>query len=183
MAAFEQHLSFDISRTTSTKVLRIVDTSYYPGNVENELVEILPPTSTRWTTFYVVPTFDLKANAASLGLVRAKSYGELPDLPDGIYQIKISIKPNFSTHEEFYHLRTASIEKTWNEQLCALYSQQCSVSKGEFQSLRTTLLSIWMDIKAAIAKVEICHERKEGLQLYEKALNDLNKYKDECGCS
>lgn len=159
-----------------------MDTSFYTRNTENELLEILAPTSTKWVTFYVTQYFDLKVNAVSLGIAHVKSYGQLPDLPDGVYQIRLSVKPNFASHAEFFHLRTINLETEWNKELCKLYSAQCSLSKKDFEESKRTLLSIWMDIKAASAKIEICHERTEGLNLYEKAKEDLNKYRNDCGC-
>lgn len=182
MAAFEPNLSIDVSRTTSKKVLRIFDTSFYTRPPENCLVEIAAPTSTKWVTFHIVPGFDLKTNASSLGLARVKSYGQLPDLPDGLYHIRQSIKPNFGSLTEFYHFRTLQLEDKWNKAVCDLYSKQCSFIKKEFEENKSTLMSIWMDIKACIIKAEVCHEKKEATELYEKAEEDLKNYNNECGC-
>lgn len=182
MASFEHSITIDVSRKTSTKVLRIKDTSFFATNVENMLLEILAPTSTVWKTFKVIPGFDHISNSVSLGLTHPSSRGELPDLPDGVYDIKVSVKPNFATHEEFYHLRTNSLTSEWEKELCKLYSQQCNLTKKEFEDSKKKLMDIYFDLLAAVTKVETCHERKEGLNLYTKAKDDLKKYRNECGC-
>lgn len=182
MAAFEHNLTIDISRKTSTKALRIKDTSFYSRDVENMLLEILAPTASVWRTFKVIPRFDFIANSVSLGLANHHSSGEIPDLPDGVYQIKVSVKPNFATHQEFYHLRINALTLEWEKELCKLYSEQCSLTKKEFEESKRKLLDIHFDLLAAVSKVEICHKRKEGLNLYTKAKDDLKKYRNECGC-
>lgn len=161
-----------------------MDTSIFLPDVEpdNFLVEVLSPTVNRWLTYHVSKGFHLVLNGASLKMQTAKTSKNLQSLPDGVYSIRLSVTPNFSTLVEFDHLRTRQLQERYDETLCKIYSEQCSVTKKEFEEKKRELLSILMDIKAAIAKVEVGHEKKEGLELYEKASKDLKRFSNECGC-
>jgi hypothetical protein len=177
-------LSLIPERYSDPKVLLLRDTSIYMPfeDPENFLLEILSPTVSRWISYQVNAGFSLTLNGSSLKMQSAKTSNELQSLPDGVYTLRMSVKPNFSTLVEFDHLRTVQVQRKYDEVLCNLYSTQCSITRKEFEEKRKQLLSILMDLKAAIAKVEICHEKAEGIDLYEKVKKDLKKFSDECGC-
>lgn len=180
-------LSLDISKTTRVQTLRVSDAStFFSADApENFLLEIISPLSDKWITYNVIAGFNLILNAYSLKLAVLQPGGKpkttLP-LPDGIYTFRMSVKPNMSTLVEYDHLRTRILDEAYNSSLCKLYSEQCSINSREFEKRRATLLSIKMDIMAAISYVEDCHDKKKGLALYEKASKDLKKFKDECQC-
>jgi hypothetical protein len=180
-------LGIDISRTTNTRILRISDTSVFFSleEPENFLMEVLTPLSSKWVTYNVNPSFNLIFNAYALKIAVLQT-GATPNnnlpLPDGIYSIRLSIKPNISTVVEFEHLRTRILDEAYSQALCNLYSERCIINSREFESRRSTLLGIKMDIMAAIDFVENMHDKKKGLALYEKASKDLKKFKDECKC-
>ena len=174
-------LSLDISRTSSLKTLVITDTSSLTEDVENYLLEILPPSS-NWITYKVSPNFTNSYNASSLNIQKVKDKAKLADLYDGIYELKLSYKPNYSTYVHYLHLRTSYLEYDFGKVMNTLYSEQCSLIRQEFMDKKRLLLSIWMDIKAAIYKVEIEHDKVKGIALYNKAKEDLKQFKDDCGC-
>jgi hypothetical protein len=176
-------LSLEVVKNNNPKTLILLDSSLIANTPENYLVEILSPTATKWKTLKVNPNFSLVLNATALGLCSVSKSSQLPDLQDGVYEIKQSEKPNYETAQHFYHLRVSSLQKKYDETLCCLYSKQYSLSRQEFEMKRTKLLSILMDMKAAVSKVEVCHDRKQGIELYKKAENELKEFNNGCRCS
>lgn len=180
-------LGIDISRSTNTRILRISDTSTFFSldDPENFLLEVLTPLSNRWVTYEVNKGFNLIFNAYALKMSVLQA-GDVPKnnlpIPDGIYVIRMSIKPNISTLVEYEHLRTRILDEAYSNSLCNLYSERCAINSKEFEYRRNKLLGIKMDIMAAIDFVENMHDKKKGLALYEKASKDLKKFNDECKC-
>lgn len=177
------NLSLEVLKDNNIKTLTVIDTSFYFDSVENLLLEVLSPTASTWKTYKVNPSFILTLNASSLGLCQVTSAGQLPDLQDGIYELGVSYKPNFSTQVKYLHFYMKNILKTYYSSLESLYSSQCSISNREFEESRDILIRIKMDIDAAKWMVEVEHKKEEGKTLYEKIQEDLKKYNNECGCS
>lgn len=149
-------------------------------SIENLLLEVLSPSLNEWITHKVNPEFIFVLNASSLGICNVKYASELPSLDDGIYEIKISYKPNYATHKLYYHLNIKNILKTFWDEIESLYSRQVSITKREFEYSRELLMKLQMDLYAAKWMVEEKHKKKEGLELYNKVKEDLKKYKDDC---
>lgn len=174
-------LSLDISQTTNPKTLRVFDTSNHTSDVENFLLECLPPNKTSWIVYKQSPRFSFTFNTSNLKLAKAGNTNELINLPDGIYEFRLSYKPNYSTVIHYYHLRTSLLLKDYKDQVTKLYSQKCDFTKSEFQDRKKQLLEIKFMMDAAKYMVEDCLD-KEGKMLYEEAKNLLTKYSDACGC-
>jgi hypothetical protein len=175
-------ISIDISQTNSTKTLRVFDTSYHTDDIENFLLECLPPNKTNWITYQVSPHFNFTFNTANLHLAKAGNETELLDLPDGIYEFKISYKPNYPTLVSYYHFRNLFQVKKLQTEICKLYSGKCNFTKSEFETRKKQLLEIKFLLDAAKYSVEECLEKKQGKELYEEAKKLLTKYSDSCGC-
>lgn len=175
-------LMLDVLKDNNLKTLTIIDSSYYLDAVENLLLEVLSPYSSKWVTHKVNPSFLLTLNASSLGLAKVKSVEELPVLMDGIYELKISHKPNFSSVKHFYHFNIKNLLFEYYSALEDLYSQRCTITNTVFEQSRDVLLKIKMDIDAIKWMVEIAHKKEEGKELYKKVSEDLKKYNNECGC-
>lgn len=162
----------------------VVDTSAYVSisSVDNLLLEVLPPSGIKWVTYRVAPHFLFTLNSSNLKINQVNDTSNLADLPDGIYELKISHKPNFSTHRHFLHFRYSKLFSDYKQQICKLYSEQCSFNKSEFEDKKKQLMEIKFLMDAAKYQVEECHEKKKGLELYEDAKQLLSRYKDSCGC-
>lgn len=133
-------------------------------------------------TFHVLKGFSLAVNSSSLGYRKVVDTSDLRDLPDGIYEIKQSYKPNIHTLVHYYHLRTADLERKLRSEYDKLIGDTCKLSREEFYKNRDRLREIDEYILAARWKVEECADKKQGKELYEWATKLLEQYTNECQC-
>jgi hypothetical protein len=176
-------LSLEVSDAPNVKVLRVFDTSYWAGDaIENYLIEVLPVNRSKWVTFHVQKGFSLAMNSSSLGYRRVADDSQLVGIPDGIYEIKQSYKPNIHTLQHYYHLRVAELRKKIRSEWDKLVDNTCKISREEFNTNRDKLRDIEEYLLAAKYKVEECHQKKEGKELYEWAVKQLEIYTNECQC-
>lgn len=180
----KHELSLEVSDHCNPKVLRVYDTSNYCGDevITNYLIEVLPPQKSAFIQFIVQKGFSLATNSSSLRYRKVSDVTELRELPDGIYEIKQSYKPNIHTLVHYYHLRTVElrlkIKAEWNK----LLDDTCKLSRTEFNEQREKLREIDEYAMAAKYKVEECHDKKGGKELYEWTLKLLERYSNECKC-
>ncbi len=177
-------LSLDVSSNHNLKVMRLYDTSHYYNNqiVENYVIEILPVNKTTWISFFVAKNFSLALNASSLQYKKVNNANDLLDLPDGIYEIKQSIKPNILTVNHFYHLRVLDVLNRLEVEKDKLRDNTCRLSQREYAVNRDKLRDIHEYILGAKWKVEQCGDKKKGKEMYEFAKTLLDQYSNECRC-
>ena len=101
----KHELYLDISDSQNSKIMRVYDTSHYCDDdaLENYLIEVLPVNKSKWITFHIQRNFSLALNSSNLGYKKVSDIADLQDLPDGIYEIKQSYKPNIHTLQRYYH--------------------------------------------------------------------------------
>ncbi len=177
-------LSIEVSNNTNLKVMRLYDTSFYYKDqiVENYLIEVLPVNKSIWITFNVDRNFSLVLNSSNLRYRKVDSADDLLDLPDGIYEIKQSIKPNIQTVNQFYHFRVLELLNKLQSERDKLVDNKCDLSKEEYIINRDKLRDIEEYILAAKWKVEECHDKVKGKEMYEFARKLLERYTNECQC-
>lgn len=177
-------LSLEVSPVLNSKVIRIFDTSHYQAGevIDNYLIEVLPANKSAWLTFNVAKRFSLVLNSSNLRYKKVTDIDDLIDLPDGIYEIKQSYKPNIQTHVHFYHLRTVDLEKKLSVEMNKLIDDRCKISRPEYFINRDKLRDIDEYIKAAKWMVEEEHDKSKGLELYEFTKKLLQQYTNECQC-
>jgi hypothetical protein len=177
-------LSLEISCSNESKIMRLVDTSYYftDDKLENYIIEVLPVSSASWVLFHVEKEFSLVLNSSNLQYKKASYKKELIDLQDGIYEIKQSYKPNIHTISHFLHLRTVLLSNDLKSQMCDLITNKCDLSRDDFSKNREKLREIEEYLTAAKWMVEECSDKVKGKELYEFAKKLLEDYKGECGC-
>lgn len=177
-------LYLEVSEAPNRKVLRVFDTSHYcnDDDITNYLIEVLPVNKEKWLTFHVKKEFSLSLNSSSLGYRRVSDVSGLRFLPDGIYEIKQSYKPNIDTLVHYYHLRVIELRHKLKTQWDKLIDDTCKLSREEFHRQRDKLREIDEYIMAAKYKVEECNEKKEGKEIYEWAIKQLENYTNECQC-
>lgn len=180
----KHELSLEVSDFCNPKVLRLFDTSHYCDDeaVENYLIEVLSPQKSAFVTFHVQKGFVLAANSSSLKYRKVDDASGLRDLPDGIYEIKQSYKPNLHTMSHYFHLRTVEARSKLKREWDKLLTDTCKISREEFYENRDKLREIDEYLLAAKFKIEDCHEKKEGKELYEWALKLMERYSNECQC-
>lgn len=164
--------------------MRLFDTSYYCADekIENYLIEVLPVNKTTWIVFYVAKNFSLVLNSSNLRYKKASDAEHLIDLPDGIYEIKQSFKPNVHTVSHFYHMRTTELTNKIQIQRTKLLSDQCSISREEYFVNRDKLRDIEEFAIAAKWMVEECNDKEKGKEIYEFSKKLLEQYTNECKC-
>lgn len=164
--------------------MRVFDTSNYCTDevIDNYIVEVLPVNKGTWVSFLVKKNFSLVLNSSSLRYNKVSSVDELVDLPDGIYEFKMSYKPNIKTVVHFYHLRTIELERKLNEEFTKLIDGKCDISKYDYNLNKLKLRDIEEYIMAAKWTVEECLDKTRGKELYEQADKLLKNYTNECKC-
>jgi len=176
-------LHLEVSDAPNIKVLRVFDTSQFCDDlIENYLIEVLPVNKSKWLTFHVQKGFSLAMNSSSLGYKKVSTEADLRDLPDGIYEFKQSYKPNSHTVSHYLHLRTVELRRKIRKQWDRLLDDSCNISDEDFHKNREKLREIEEYILAAKYKVDECHEKKEGKELYEWTIKLLERYTNECQC-
>lgn len=182
MALHELYL--EVSDSSNPKVMRVFDTSNYcnDDDIENYLIEVLPPNKSSWIPFLVQKGFSLALNSSNLQYKKVSDVSELRDLPDGIYEFKQSYKPNLHTLQHYYHLRITELKGKVKKEWDKLIDDKCNISREEYYTERDKLRNILEIVMAAKYKVEEKLEKKEGKELYEWATKLLEQYTNSCKC-
>lgn len=126
--------------------------------------------------------FSLVLNSSNLLYKSAKDTNGLISLPDGIYEIKQSTKPNIFTVKHFYYLRTTELANKIAVEREKLYDNKCNLSKTEFLQAKDELRDIEEYLIAAKWKVEECLDKIKGKEMYEFANKKLTQYNNACKC-
>jgi len=176
-------LSLQEIPNNNPNTLILKDTSYYnpDSKYENGVIEIITPGNTIPVAFKVRGEFLSIYNSANLRIVPAKRQIDLVSLPDGIYLITYSIKPNNITGVQYSIMRTTSLYGEYMEQVCRLFSNKCEIPKKEFADRQRKLSWIKVLIDTSKWMVEEKDKEEEGLSLYNEA-KDLLKEIRNCEC-
>ena len=177
-------ISLEVSKTHNLKTMRLFDTSKYceTDTIENYLIEVLPVNKSKWVVFYVQKNFSLALNSSNLGYKKVNDLNDLVDLPDGIYEIKQSYKPNIHTVVHFYHLRTTALTLKYMELLCSHFANECKKDERTYMSETQHLIKIKQYIEAAEYMVSEKHEKECGISYYNQAVDLIKEFENECGC-
>jgi hypothetical protein len=173
-------LSLEVPDTLNKCVLRIVDTSVYNPDVAPvcpQLYVTLPGfnRSVMLDESFFSTGFSLNLTACDLEIQNEECGAEYNDLPDGIYIIKYAVSPHEYVYVEYNHLRITNALHKYKAALCDLDLMACEPTAKVMDKLKD-LHKIKMYLEAAKAKVEYCHESEMGMDLYNYALKQLNKY-------
>jgi hypothetical protein len=174
--ATKHELSLEIPETANSKFLRIVDTSSYSKDlsVECPTLQVLSPGFNATTDIDSIAGFNYILNACTLGIQDKGCSTFSAKLGDGIYVIRYSVSPNDHVYVEYNHLRRT-------QALNLYYQKLGEIDLGAYDPTDTQLelLAEMRLIKsmfdAAKAKVEYCHEPKEGYDIFVYALKRLEK--------
>jgi len=177
-------LSLDVAKTYNLKTMRLVDTSKYCEgiDVDNYLIEILPVNKKDWAVFHVHKDFNLTVNSASLGYHKVSKSAQLLDLPDGIYEIKQSHKPNSGTVVHFLHMRLVMINLKYVENIGNHFSNKCTTDPHQYELDSQKLIKVKQYIDGSEYSVEVLHDKVQGINFYNKAIGLLDEFDKQCGC-
>lgn len=171
-------LQVEYKDSSNPKAFRLIDDSQYNPKIEvcNAVLEVTPPGFRYAQVFTVKPYFNMALNASILGILKAKSYSTLADLPDGIYHIKYSINPNNELNVEYDYFRTIKLLDKYARIVCGLLNKKRDYTVREFDEIKQEILWIHQLIQSSKYKVEVCNENEKGIDLYNEASHLLNKY-------
>jgi hypothetical protein len=172
----KHHLSLEIPETANTKLFRVSDTSFYANDlaVECPTLQILSPGFNVAKDVEAIPGFNYVLNACTLG-TQVSGCGDVnADLADGIYVIRYSVSPNTQVFVEYNYLRVTAALNLYYSKLGQLDVKACEPDQEVKKNLAEMRLIKSM-IDAAKAKVEYCHNPKEGYELFVYALRRLEK--------
>jgi hypothetical protein len=177
-------LSIEVSTGLNPKVMRVFDTSFYYADesIENYLVEVLPVNKEKWVTFYVKKGFSLVLNSSNLRYKVVSDHDQLVPLPDGIYELKLSYKPNAFTVCGFIHFRITTLLSSIQKERTKLLADKCSLERREYLLNRDRLRDIEEYVQSAQWIVEEDGDKEKGKELYEYAKKLLEQYSNECQC-
>lgn len=164
-------LSLDIQDTTNPKTFRIVDHSEYNEKIpiKEAYLNIIPPGFDETKSFKVSPKFSEIINVSLLGILPAKTYRQLADLPDGLYQITLSVPPTDRLSVEYFYFRTVKLQQKYFEFLCKLYSNRKNFLVKEFTEKKQSLIWIKILIDTAKFAAEDSHDQSLASELYNEA--------------
>lgn len=164
-------LSLDIQDTTSTKTFRIVDNSEYNEKipVKEIFLNVIPPGFAEVKSFKVSQGFSEVFNTSLLGILPAKTYKQLADLPDGLYQITLSMAPTDKLSVEYFYFRTIKLQQKYFELLCRLYKNRKNFLIKEFTERKQNLIWIKILIETAKFAAEDSHDTSLASELYNEA--------------
>lgn len=176
-------LQLDILTTYNPQVLRVIDDSYYNENVPVEcgVLLVTPPGFNYPAGYSPDPYFSMVLNSASLGLTQVCTGCQLAELPDGIYVLHYSIKPNDKVWVEYNHMRTTLALIRYAKMVCALRSRRDQYTSSEFDLISKKLRDIKDIIDNSKIMVEVCHQAQEGLAMYDQAWKELGKLETKIG--
>ena len=164
--------------------MTILDTSHYIKNevIDNYLIEVLPVNKSKWVTFMPNKNFNLVLNSSNLGYKRVGEDVDLIDLPDGIYEIKQSYKPNSVTLSHFLHMRTNALNLKYMELLCKHFDSKCEKEKREYNQETQYLIRLKQYIDSSEYSVTEKHDKTAGIKFYNEAVELIKRIENECRC-
>lgn len=176
-------LSIDIVNIANPNSLYIVDTSKYINGlpVSCNTLEIQAPGFEDVISIEVESGFTLSLNACDLELQLHNCGNTSNPLPDGIYIIRYSIKPNDEVYVEYNHLRTTKLDNKIYDILCCLDVAACE-PQGDLKEKLSKLNLLRTMLLAAKSNVEFCHHPNKGMEIYKYVQKELNKLACGCGC-
>lgn len=166
-------LDFAILETYNSKIIAVADTSSYPASkrIENPFLEVATPGFEKKGLTFSPGAINI-FNSTALGLTTA---GIPPvDLPDGIYRIRYSVRPNYENYAEKTILRITAIKERFDKAFL-MADLPCIGCERKLNAGRK-LEQISLYLQYALAAAATCNE-KLAMDLYRKALKMLDKIK------
>lgn len=167
--------------TYNKYTLGIADSSVYPTtppNVSSPTIDISIPNIGTISLPFFVQDFNVYTSS-NLEITPVGS--EQTPLPDGIWQLKYSVSPEYENFVEKTFMRTEQIQEKFDEAFMKLDMMECDRAIRE-QS-KVDLSSIHFFIQGSIAAANNC-ATQEANKLYQQADMMLNHFlKNNCNCS
>lgn len=172
-------LDFTVVDTHNPTTIAIADTSFYPTsfNIINPTIEVTPPgfnTAIQNYAHNTITTF----NSNSLQITCVTDVRLLSILPDGIWNVKLSISPPIQWNVERTFIRTEQIKQKLGEAFLKVDLTQCNIN-AQRENMRV-IDEISFFIEASIAAANQCNNIL-AMNLYRTADTMVNNFlRDRC---
>lgn len=177
----KHQLSLEVPDTYNCKILRVIDTSKYVEElpVTCEYLQITGPGYLSPVQIEVEPKFSLILTACSLG-IQTEECGDIQyAIPDGLYNIILSVSPNDLVRVEYNYLRVTEVMNSYFNELARIEVKGCPTEDCMSKRLKD-LREIKSYIDVAKAKVEYYNQTDEGLDMLKYANKKLSLYINNC---
>lgn len=172
------YLDLFIPTHTSLNSFEIRDVSLYDSHipVTNAILEVFPPSSeNHGYVGHKAKGFSVIINSYMLKL--STSAGAHPPLPDGVYRIKYSVKPNDKAFVDFLYFRNAEQVDSLMKAASNLLKNQCMYSRRFFSQKQKELLWLRQLIDSAKYEAEENRDECKAIELYNEATLLLKSFK------
>jgi hypothetical protein len=149
-------IDFTVLDTHNPLTMAVADTSFYPNNfnIINPTIEITPPGFSKLVTTYSPGAISM-FNSNILQITCVGDINLLTPLPDGIWDIKISISPPISWFSEKQFLRTEKLQQKLGRAFLKVDLTQCN--SDSFRENMKAIDEANFYIQAAIAAGNQCN--------------------------
>lgn len=173
-------LDFYILDTNDPKSILLLDRSNYLFEPENPKLFIVPPGYTGEINIEYpgIKNSIIEINSDSIGLTENCNINEeFANLPDGVWQITMSVCPYEELYNKKCYLKTTQIECKLQDILLRFDDCGCLPDK-EFKNL---IVDIDILLQSAKAEVSICNI-ENATKKYNQALKLLNQIEKKLNC-
>lgn len=149
-------IDFSVIETHNPLTIAIADTSFYPPNynIVNPTLEVTPPGFVKTVTTFTTSAITT-LNSNMLNITCVSDIRLLTPLPDGIWDIKISISPSIEWFSEKQFLRTNNIQQKLGKAFLKADLTECSLTQTRENMRAIDEANFY--IQAAIAAANQCN--------------------------
>lgn len=178
----KHQLYLDFPESTNEGILRIEDSSIFTTAIPVNCLtlEITPPGYSSPTVITgLSQNFKLYLNACNMGMLVTGCDEICPILPDGIYNIRLSVSPNSTVYAEYNLLRITCTMNKWYKVLCWINRHPCSPSADTLTLIRE-LQVIHSQLLTAKHLCEDLHKYDDAIQMLLYAKKKISELEGGC---
>lgn len=174
-----QSLSLEITDGIDCSTLIIRDASVWDPalTISNGIVEVQTPLSDCFYPFtFTASGFTIVLSCSSLAICCQDCPPSSSTLPDGNYNLKMSVDPNLKTMVEFNYFRNCELYNKYIKAICGTRAIKCDLRPDEYRQKLLSLRSIKELIDGAKWSAEECLDVPQALDMYNEAISLLQQY-------
>lgn len=175
------HLDLYIYDKFDLKTIYIQDVSQYNPDlpVIDPILAITPPDyATTYAIGYVPGTF-MPITSNAFQWTSSDSYGGLMNLPDGLWHIQQSVKPNGKINKSFKYFRITSLKKQILDCVAKLLDNTCTDPISVDNNTKDYFIYLQL-LDSAKYMVEECCLHNEGKIIYNQVQKEFNQKCKDC---
>lgn len=177
-------LSLQITDGLDCSTLIIRDASQWDPNIpiQNGFVEVMSPLGDCFYPFaFSAAGFGIIVGCSGLQICCTDCTPSESQLPDGNYDIKVSVDPNLKTIQEYNYFRNCNLYSKYIRTICDLRIEKCNLRPSEYLAKLQELRPVKELIDGAKWMAEECLNVKQALAMYNEAVVLLEQFNHD-GC-